>query len=218
MNRRSTERLLWCGVIGPPLFVLVALIEGTTRSRYDPIRLPISLLSLGDMGWTQTLNFLVFGVLMLAFSVGLWSIGQSKVGSVLMTLFSLGLIAVGLFPTDPGGGYPPGVPASSTSTGTLHDLFTLLTFASLALASLVFGRAFARMNDRAWAWYSGITAVLVVIGFVAMFTAFSDRNELTRFGGVIQRLTVIVGWLWITLLAIREIRAPGIQHPRDPSG
>jgi Protein of unknown function (DUF998) len=38
---------------------------------YDPLRLPISSLTLGPFGWTQTLNFSVVGLLTLAFAVGL---------------------------------------------------------------------------------------------------------------------------------------------------
>jgi hypothetical protein len=47
MSRRSTMLLLWCGALGPPLFVVAALIEGATR-RYDAARLPFSLLALGE--------------------------------------------------------------------------------------------------------------------------------------------------------------------------
>jgi hypothetical protein len=71
MSRRSITLLLWCGAAGAPLFVIAFLIEGATRPGYNPVRLPISLLSLGDLGWTQTANFILDGVLMLGFAVGL---------------------------------------------------------------------------------------------------------------------------------------------------
>jgi Protein of unknown function (DUF998) len=208
MNRRLTRVLLWCGAIGPPLFVIVALIEGATRPGYDAIRLPISLLALGDMGWIQTINFLVLGLLMIGFAIGLWIVerGLGKPGAVLIAVFGLGLVLVSFFPGDPGGGYPPGVRPTSTSTGTVHDLGTLLIFVALFAACLVFARAFAKEGERRWSRYSAATAAAVAIGFVLMFAAFSANNGLTRYGGLIQRATVVVGWTWITLLAIRALR------------
>ena len=52
---------LWAGVVGPPLFVATFLIEGATRRGYDPVRLQVSYLSLGDQGWIQIANFCVSG-------------------------------------------------------------------------------------------------------------------------------------------------------------
>jgi hypothetical protein len=54
--------LLWCGVIGALFFVAAFLIEGATRAGYDPMRHPVSSLSLDGFGWTQTLNFLITGL------------------------------------------------------------------------------------------------------------------------------------------------------------
>jgi hypothetical protein len=39
----------------------------------------------------------------------------------------------------------------------------------------------------------------VVIGF-------NGTNDITSVAGLVMRLTVIVGWSWITLLAIHQIR------------
>jgi Protein of unknown function (DUF998) len=61
----------FCWVIAGPLFVLVFLIEGAMTPDYDPLRHPISSLTLGPFGWTQTLNFSVVSLLTLAFAVGL---------------------------------------------------------------------------------------------------------------------------------------------------
>src|SRR6478672_10701598 len=163
MDRRSTRVLLWCGALGGPLFVIVALVEGSTRTGYDALRLPISLLSLGPLGWTQTANFIVGGGLMIAFAVGLsrslspsgW---PSRVGPILLTLFGLGLVGAGIFPADPGGGYPPGVGGSGSSgTGTQHDLSTLLVFGALVASSVVIGAHFAAVGQTGWAAYSILT-------------------------------------------------------------
>src|SRR4051794_21435385 len=67
----AVRRLLTCGAVAGPLFVVVFLAEGATRAGYDPLRHPVSSLALGDGGWMQTVNFLVAGSLSLAFAVGL---------------------------------------------------------------------------------------------------------------------------------------------------
>jgi hypothetical protein len=212
MKRQSTNILLWCGAVGPPLFIAVLIVEGATRAGYDPVRLPISLLSLGDGGWTQTLNFILDGVLLVAFGIGLrqslsTDSRASTWGPILIGTFGIGVICAGLFPTDPGGGYPPGVHPSNASGITLHDLATLVVFSSLAAASFVMGQVFAVQGQRVWAWYSRATGAIVIVGFVLIVIAFNGTNDLTRVGGLVQRVAVIAGWTWIALLAIHQIRS-----------
>ncbi len=60
--------LLACGVVGPLFFIVMFLIEGATRPGYNPLRQPVSSLSIGDLGWTQMANFIITGSLTLAFS------------------------------------------------------------------------------------------------------------------------------------------------------
>src|SRR6185295_12186986 len=111
----NTKTLLRCGVIAGPLFTLAWIIEGATRAGYDPLRHPISSLAIGEAGWTQTANFIVTGLLLLAFAVGLRRALQPRGGSwwgpVLVGAVGLGLLGAGLFVTDPLSGYPPGTPA-----------------------------------------------------------------------------------------------------------
>ena len=79
----KTRTLLACGVIGGPLFVATFLVEGATRANYDPLRHPVSSLALGDSGWVQGANFIVTGLLTLAFAAGLWRALQPGKGSTL---------------------------------------------------------------------------------------------------------------------------------------
>jgi hypothetical protein len=64
-----TRRLLAGGVIAGPLFVVVAFIQAFTRPGFDLARHPLSLLSLGDLGWIQIANFVATGVVALVLSV-----------------------------------------------------------------------------------------------------------------------------------------------------
>src|SRR5215469_2882232 len=62
--------LLACGAIGPLLFIVVFLLEGATRADYNPLRYPVSSLSIGRLGWIQAANFLQVGILICAFALG----------------------------------------------------------------------------------------------------------------------------------------------------
>src|SRR5258708_4565172 len=97
--RTTTMRLLACGLVGAPLFVVVLLIEGATRPGYSAWSNYGSQLSLSDQGWQQIANFLVTGALMLAFAYGLRRAVPSGKGStwgpILLGTFGLGLLLSG---------------------------------------------------------------------------------------------------------------------------
>jgi hypothetical protein len=200
--RRLTAALLSCGALAGPLFVLVFLLDGATRPGYDPMSMPVSLLSAGDRGWVQTLNFLVDGLLLAAFTIGLFRVLRdrgtpSMAGPLIIGIVALGVLGAGIFATDPGAGFPPGVPSPSepSSHGELHDLASLLVFAGLPVACFTFAARFARWGERSWAVYSFITGLILVVTFVGLVVGFNGA-------GVVQRLFIVVGWGWIAVLAL----------------
>ena len=220
-----TRFLIAGGAIGPLLFVIVLLIEGATRPGYSAWHNYGSSLSLGDQGWMQIANFLVCGLLILGFAVGLRQVLQTGRGSVwgpiLIGVFSVALIVAGLFVTDPSLGYPPGTHGSGPQTlhGIIHGVAGLTTFSSLAIASFVMARRFAGdPNWKGWAVYSIFTGVLVIVSFIAA-TAVSALDESGVLPGsptgLLQRIGIIAGWVWIALLAIRllrKMRSPVSTH------
>jgi hypothetical protein len=210
----KTKLLLACGAIGGPLFVATFLIEGATRADYDPLRHPVSSLALGDSGWIQVANFIVAGLLMLAFAVGLRRafrpLGGSTWGPLLVGVWAVGLLGAGTFVTDPVSGYPPGSPdvVRYSWHGTLHDLFSLPGFVALAAACFVFGRRFAAWGERGWATYSAVTGAVFAIAFVLASAGFGQAEGLVDFAGLLQRVAVTVGFGWLTLLAVHLLRGP----------
>ena len=211
-----TRFLIAGGAIGPLLFIIVLLIEGATRPGSNAWHNYGSSLSLSDQGWMQIANFLVCGLLILGFAIGLRQVFQTGRGSVwgpiLLGIFGLALIVAGLFVTDPGLGYPPGTHGGGPQTlrGTIHGVAGLITFSSLPLASFVMARRFAGdPNWKGWALYSIVTGVLVIVSFIAA-TAVSALDESGVLPGsptgLFQRIGIVVGWSWIALLAIRLLR------------
>ena len=198
---RPVDVALRAGVVWPPAFLVVVLVEGALRPGYDPVRLPLSLLELTGRGWIQVTNFVVCGALAV---ISGWAVGRrlgTRAGAILLAIVGAGLIGAGLFPASPGGGYPPGA-APGSATTDLHDVATLLVFGGLALAALVIAARFIVLGRRGWAAVSVGTALGVAVGFALMIVAFSAPSSLTPIGGLIQRVTVAGGWAWLVAVAV----------------
>ena len=221
LARRNGKRslalriLLACGVVGPLLFIVVFLIEGATRTNYNPLRQPVSSLSIGNFGWMQAVNFIISGLLVIAFAIGLRFVLYPGRGSLwvplLIGLVGIGLTGAGFFTTDPMNGYPPGTPLVPTVTtvhGTLHNLFSLPVFVCLPIACFVIGSRFARLGKHGWAVYSVLAGLAMLVTFVLAGIGFQQSPVFTDFAGVFQRLSIIVGFTWITLLAVHFLRTP----------
>lgn len=207
--------LLACGVIAPLFFIFVFLIEGATRSNYDPLRQPVSSLSIGSLGWMQNANFIITGLLLLAFAIGLRLVLHPGSGSfwgpVLLGLVGIGLTGAGFFNTDPLNGYPPGtplVPTVNTFHGTLHNLFSLPVFVCLPIACFMFARIFFKLGEPGWAVYSIFAGLAMLVTFVLAGMGFQQDPGFTDFAGLYQRISIIVGFTWITLLAVYLLRNP----------
>jgi hypothetical protein len=186
--------LLWGGVIAGPLFIVIFLVEGYLRKGYNPLRQPVSTLSIGPRGWVQQANFFVSSILLLACAFGLHSI--------LIGLYAAGLFGAGLFVTDTTGMHEGGSKPVRSRNGVLHDLFSLIVFASLAAACFVFAHLFAGAGERGWELYSIVTGVLYITGFLLFARGFGlEKGTLASAAGLLQRLTISLGAIWLSLVA-----------------
>ena len=203
----ATVRLLACAIAGSSLFVVAVLVQSFTRAGFDPRVHALSMLALGDLGWIQTLTFVLSGALILASVTGFrraLSPGRGRIwGPVLIGLFGVGLIWGGLFPTDAGLGFPDGAPAGipePTVIGTLHNLSPTLVAVSLVAACIVLARRFAGMKRWGWMAYCIATPVAyLLLGFVAF--PLGDFRWVLAGGAII--------WVWPAVIAwdlIREVR------------
>ncbi len=207
-----TRILLLCGAIAGPLFIFTVLIQDYTRPGFDPRLQPLSLLSLGEWGWVQIVNFALAGVLNLLYAVGLWRrLHPGRAGTwgpILIGAYGLGLILVSIFRTDPANGFPPGVTAATNPSwhGAIHALGGLFVFLVLAAALAVFGRLFLARKERWWAFYCIASAVLLMLFF---FGGINSAVLMARF----LRLGTLVGWMAASVIAIKLLSAPDTpQH------
>jgi hypothetical protein len=211
-----TRLLISCGAVGPILFILVMLVEDATRPGYSAYHNFASDLSVGNQGWIQIANFLVCGILILCFTLGLRQVFRSGKGAVwgplLLGGFGLSLLIAGVFVTDPSlGYYPPGT-SSTTHTlhGTIHGADALFVFGSLTIAIFVLARRFASDPAwRGWALSSLVTGIFFAGFFIAcLATAVLDEKGILPNSptGLLERIAIIIGWGWIALLALRLLR------------
>jgi uncharacterized protein DUF998 len=185
------------------------LVEGATRPGYSAWRNYVSSLATGDGGWIQIVNFLVWGTLALAFSIGLVRLGVVGPGVVLL-VYAVGLLVAGIFVTDPSLGYPPGAPQLHTTHGVIHGLAGLAVFLSNAIAAFATAAHF-RVDPRARGWvrYSLATGIVVLALFVAstVVSVLDERGIWSNAPtGLLQRISIISGWTWIAAFALRLSR------------
>ena len=125
--------------------------------------------------------------------------------------YGLGLIAVGVFRTDPANGFPPGVIAATQPSwhGVIHALGGLFVFVMLSAALAVFVRLFLAWKERWWAFYCLASAVLILLIF---FTGFSNAAFMAR----TLRLATLIGWMAASVIAIKLLCASDTpQQTRD---
>lgn len=202
---RETARLLACGVVAGPLFLAVLMIQAFTREGFDLSRHPLSLLSLGDLGWIQIANFVVSGGLFVVCAVGMRRVqspGRSDTwGPRLVGALGVGLVVAGVFTTDAGAGFPPGAPAGAPEQiswhGILHEAGSGLAFLGMIVGCLVFARRFAALKCRGW-----VRACVATAAAVLVFASWPDTD------GVSLRLVIASAILFgfVAVLSARLMR------------
>lgn len=121
----STRTLLTCGVVSGPLFIVIAVAQMLMRDGFDPRKHPISLLSVGGMGWIQITNFVIAGALFVAAAIGMRRMLHPGTGGtwgpLLIGALGVSLIWGGVFVVDPTVGFPPGRPEGIPNQQTWHS-------------------------------------------------------------------------------------------------
>jgi hypothetical membrane protein len=189
---RSTVLLAWSGIIGPVLFTAAFLAqEAFLAADYSPLAEPVSALEAQPHGWVQQINFVVFGLLTIAFAVGLHRgvrpMRAGAVGPALFVVSGIGLVGAAIFPLSKDAGGVTYYPAGHVIAGTVF-------FVSSALALVVVSRRLSR--DPRWrslATYALAAGVATVAGGIVMnVLVMPDDGSLHDFAGLVQRLIILV--------------------------
>ncbi|WP_152391985.1 DUF998 domain-containing protein [Paenibacillus guangzhouensis] len=200
----AMKLMLAGGIASAPLFFAVSIIQTFTRTGFDIRRHAISNLTLGELGWIQSVNFMITGLLAILAALGIRSALRGGKGGawgpLFIGIYGLGMIIAGIFRPDPGMSFPPGaptdMPASMSSEAALHSMAFFTAFICLVAASFVIARRFAAQGDRGFRTYSlatGIIAPLLIMVGMSMNTWI----------GVIMGIAGMVAFGWVSALAAR---------------
>jgi hypothetical membrane protein len=181
----------WAGIAGPVLFTVSFLAQETVRRDFDPLRLPVSALEAGTNGWIQQISFVVFGVLTIAFAVGihrgLRTTPRGIAGPILFAVSGVAALGAAAFPLQLDGAgqvYDPGG----------HSIAGFTFFLTSAVALVVLSRRVAA--DPAWSGLAGWTlaaGIACLVGFVVMGSlVIPDDAPLHDWAGLSQRVIILL--------------------------
>ncbi len=198
MSDRYQRFLAICGIIAPIIFIIIVMIASLLRPDYSHL---INFVSeLGAVGAPyaiiQRINFVLTGILIVAFTFGLHrGIGDGKgsiIGPLLVAIFGLSAVMSGIFSTD------------IIQPGSFSDIMHSMSSAIGSVAAII---AFFIISERLekdilWRPYRTFS---IVIAIVAIIVSVAGVGILGAVGtpGLGQRFFLAVLFLWIEVMAIR---------------
>jgi hypothetical protein len=195
----------FAGMIGPALFALIVVVLTVAQYGFmvdlgwDPIGASDvpwpSGLALGPLGWLQVLNFILFGLALMVFAVGLHrGVAARARGSVIgpMLLMVAGVaLVLSAFKTDPSLSGGP-----QTWHGLIHGLAFLLLVLSLLLSFLLLWWSLRR--DPRWRGYDLYTIITAVL-YVVLFFLSASQWAFYLF------LAVVLAWVDVMAIRLRSV-------------
>ena len=212
----STERLgIWAGIIGPILFFAVFTVEGLLKPGYSAMSEPVSYLALGPFGWIQTLNFLVLGVLLIAFAAAAAPrLRRVTSAGPFTTMLLLALLAISGFGYVLAGSFtsaPPGQPQHP-----MHTVAFSTVFVPFGMACLLTGAQLLRSrNWRAVGLYSVLAGLLLAVAAIGNLSSLfastaatpisspESQQGVLALGGLINRVVIALAFAWYLVVAVR---------------
>ncbi|OLP01108.1 hypothetical protein BVU76_16685 [Mycolicibacterium porcinum] len=218
---RLTIALLTAGVVGGSLITAVSLTLALVRPGFDLTRHANSMLALGHWGWIQTANFIGCGLFLIAFGAGIWRVASDlwsgRVAAICVALYGLlAGVVVGLNPTDPGFGFPPGAPQGYpgvdglSASAKIHGVAGGLGFLAATVGCFALARFFAQLGDRAWAALSAVVGVAVLA--VGAYMGLNAGAQSGTFNYVPTWISGAALWLFIVAVAARLLRSHRDAH------
>jgi len=172
MSPKIDKFLILSGFFGPIVFALVILLSGLAFPEYNHANQVIS--DLGAVGspvkdFMNIFGFMLFGIFIMAFAVGVYKTRGSAIGKIIAALFALGGLAmflIGVFPSDVPCPAGPRFCPPPTFTAEVHDIVTYSTFVFLFPAFILL--VVDTRNEKSMRYYFAIAGVLgIVIAYCA---------------------------------------------------
>jgi len=152
------------------------------------------------MGWLQSIGFLVVGLLVEVFAVGLlFSIRGTRgfrLGIGLLVCFGFGLLMIGAFREDPTG-------SLHTIQGTIHIVTAAIVFSVFPIASLLIGLSMRK--DPYWKGLFRHTIVTTGLACAFVIGHLFLLDQLSWLG-LYERVLVANTVIWVEIMAIKLLR------------
>jgi hypothetical protein len=185
------------GVVAPVIFIAANLTAAFSSPDYNFIQDSISSLALTPLGWVQTIGFMLMGLLIEAFVIGLiisirggWGF---RLGAGILVFFGFGILLVGAFHTDPTGG-------PRTFEGMIHSAAAVVVFWLAPFASLLI--AYDLRKDLYWKGFFLYTIIASAIALALMLGRLWLPDELSWFG-LYERILTLDELIWVEVVAVR---------------
>ena len=203
----------WCILVCSPLYFGVVVLEGLLRPDFHATTMFISELALGSRGFVQIANFIVFGLSILLFAMGVaLSFGTTRAGRIgvtLLVIVGICMVAAGVFVIDPvpasGLTFRPAAigPRHMSFHSKFHYVVSSVAFLLAPICAFCFAFADRFAEDatwqafRRWSLALGIAMAAGVI-LMKLATMPPPTNPLQPWRGLIQRAMVLpfVTWLF----------------------
>ncbi len=205
MKKRIGFISVYSGIIAPILFVIIFTVEGLFRENYSAMTNFISELSLGNRGWIQITNFLLFGFLFFVFSLGLLLKFQkrklSSTGPILFLIIASSYFISGLFVTDPETIFTN----QKSIHGIIHGVFGGVVFLLMPISSWIFLKLFKMEEEfkslKKWTLFFAIVLTFSLVIFTYVTKVPTSKNIFPNMDGFFQRLTLIPFMIWLSYFA-----------------
>ena len=197
------------GIAGPILFWSVLIILGRVQPAYNAVTHDISLLAIGDEGWTQTTNFIVFGLSIIVFQRGLVeAIAPGRAwGSMSILAFASGLalVAMAIFPTDP--------PGTWTAHGAVHLGVVAVLALLLPIVCFMAAAKVKRLAPwRGYARFTILTGMLTGMMTLVLLLVWGGAwRALHPWLGLFERAVFAVPSVWMGVMGVRLMKNRGIE-------
>ncbi len=211
-----------CGVAGPVLFTVAWLVAWGVQDVYSPRREDISALAALDAqhAWIMIGGIIALGLGLIALGLGLAGVirdGRSAtVGPILLALAGVSFVGAGLARNDCSSELQACKERVSSGDVSwhhnVHDVLGVAVFLGLAVAPLVFARAFRA--DSRWSGlrrYSLLTGALT-LALLLLFGA----EVLAGWNGLVQRVLILVPLAWIAVLGAHLVEIAGVGRLFTP--
>jgi hypothetical protein len=180
--------LLCCGIIGSALFAIVNFSFSAISANYDIARQPVGDLEIGKYGWIQSANFIVAGIFLCAFALGLRREMVKGPGAIsipaLQIFLGLAMLLLGIF-----------------THRIIHTPMIFVLFVSILGSFFIFSRRFA-MDKRweHWSVYTNITGIILLIFFALYMRSNLHHGAYT---GIYQRGVLLTRVIWNLFFTVR---------------